>query len=79
MTKKNFLEVVAVFSSCWQYGVNMGFFEKTCSCALSKGGIDGLKMFEIFFTFLKLNYKQKPFERTLLELLGTTYGCFAPF
>ena len=79
MTKKQFLEVVAVFSSCWQYGVNMGFFEKTCSCALSKGGIDGLKMFEMFFTFLKLNYKQKPFERTFLELMGTKYGYSARF
>ena len=57
----------------------MGFLEKTCFCALNKGGFDGFKMVAKIFSFLKLNYKQKPFERTLLELLGTKYGCFAPF
>ena len=39
----------------------------------------GSKWSRKFFSFLKLNYKQKPFERTLLELLGTKYGCSAPF
>ena len=57
----------------------MGFLEKTCFCALNKGGFDGLKIVANFFSFLKLNCKQKPFERTLLELLGTKYGCSAPF
>ena len=44
----------------------MGFLEKTCFCALNKGGFDGLKIVAKFFSFLKLNCKQKPFERTLL-------------
>ena len=39
----------------------------------------GSKWSRKFFSFLKLNYKQKPFERTLLGLLGTKYGCSAPF
>ena len=47
--KKTISGVAAVFSSFWQYGVNMGFFEKTCFCALSKSGINGFKMLELFF------------------------------
>ena len=53
--------------------------EKTCFCALNKGGFDGFKMVAKYFSFFKLNYKQKPCERTLLVLLGTKYGCSAPF
>ena len=38
----------------------------------------GSKWSRKFFSFFKLNNKQKPFERTLLELLGTKYGFSAP-
>jgi len=53
--------------------------EKTCFCALNKGRFDGFKMVAKMFSFLKLNYTLKPFERTPSELLGTKHGCSAPF
>ena len=55
------------------------FLKKTCFCALNKGGFDGFKMVAKNFLILKLNCKQKPFEHTILELLGTKYGRPAPF
>ena len=55
------------------------FSKKTCFCAPNKGGFDGIKISTNIFSFFKVTYKQKPFKRTLLELLGTKHGFSAPF
>ena len=39
----------------------------------------GSKWLRALFSFFNVNFKQKPFECTLLELPGTKYGFSAPF